>query len=73
MSASYRMVRCDRHEVVSAGSPELMGDFLRHEDWPPRRYEITSTETPFGCVHRRWGAAIKHPDGLVELLPDPPT
>ena len=73
MSASYRMVRCDRPEVVSAGSPELMGDFLRHEDWPPRRYEITSTETPFGCLiaapQRRW----THPNGSVELVPDPST
>jgi hypothetical protein len=66
------MVRSDRPEVVSAGSPELIGDFLRRESWPPQRYEITSTETPFGGIRLRWGVAIKHPDGSVELIPDPP-
>ena len=69
MSASYRMVRFDRPEVVSAGRPELMGDFLRHEDWPPRRYEITRVDF-FQYPGCRWGVVVKHPDGSVELVPD---
>ena len=72
MPASYRTTRSDRPEVVSAGNPELIRAFLQRESWPPRRYEITSTEAPFGGIRRRWGVAIKHPDGAVELVPDPP-
>ena len=70
--ASYRMMRSDRPEVVYAGSPELIRAYLRRESWPPQSYEITSVEVPFGCTRHRWGVAIKHPDGSVELLPDPP-
>ena len=67
--ASYRMMRADRTEVVSAGSPELIRAYLRRESWPPQSYEITSVEVPFGCTRRRWGVAIKHPDGSVDLIP----
>ena len=33
--------------------------------------EITSDPLPSGHTSRRWGLAISHPDGSVELEPDP--
>jgi hypothetical protein len=40
----------------------------------PGRYpvaEIAAAPLPSGHTSRRWGSAIKHPDGRVELDPDP--
>ena len=40
----------------------------------PGRYhvdEIAADPLPSGPASRRWGSAIKHPDGRVELDPDP--
>jgi hypothetical protein len=73
MPASYRTTAPDGSGVVSAPSPEAIRDFLGSERfWPHGCYEITRVEVPFGHPHHRWGVAIKHPDGTVELIPDPP-
>jgi hypothetical protein len=72
MSASYRVTAPDRSGVVSAGSPDVIRECLRRENWPVSKYEITSVEAPFGSTPSRWGVAIKHPDGSVELIPDQP-
>jgi len=40
----------------------------------PGRYqvdEIAANPLPWGHTSRRWGSAIKRPDGRVELDPDP--
>jgi hypothetical protein len=40
----------------------------------PGRYhvaEIDADPLPSGHTSRRWGSALKHPDGRVELDPDP--
>jgi hypothetical protein len=72
MSASYRATRPDRSGVVCGGSPDVIRDFLRHDDagWPLGDYEIIRVEVPSGCPPRRWGVAVKHADGSVELLVD---
>jgi hypothetical protein len=73
MPASYQATAPDRSGVVCAPSPEGVREFLRRETlWPPGRYEITSAELAFEFPRRRWGVAVKHPDGSVELVPDRP-
>jgi hypothetical protein len=49
---------------------------LRHlaESLGPGRYhvdQIAADPLPSGHTSRRWGSAIKHPEGRVELDPDP--
>ena len=72
MSASYRASQLDRSGVVSAGSPEVLRDYLQRENWPLGNYEITRVEAPFESTPSRWGVAIKHEDGSVDLIPDQP-
>ena len=47
---------------------------LRDCRWLPGRYEVLSGhwDRSSGMRYARWGVAIKHPDGSVELVPDPP-
>ena len=72
MFASYRVTALDRSAVVSAGSPDVIRECLHREHWPLGHYEITSVEAPFEFTSSRWGVAIKHEDGSVELIPDQP-
>ena len=50
----------------------MIREFLHRENWPLGNYEITSVEAPFGSTPSRWGVAIKHEDGSVDLIPDQP-
>jgi hypothetical protein len=71
MSGSYQATAPDRSGTVCAPSPESIRDFLRREAaWPSGRYEITNGGLLFSPTPKRWGVAIKHPDGSVELVPD---
>jgi hypothetical protein len=68
---AYHTTRPDPLEIISGAKPEVIRDFLRREKWSLGVYEITTAEVPFGSPRQRWGIAIKHADGSVELVPDP--
>jgi len=72
MPTSYHTRRPDESNIICGAGPEVIRDFLRREDWPPGRYEVTQTEVPFGHPCDHWGVAVKHADGSVELIPDQP-
>jgi hypothetical protein len=44
---------------------EGLGPVRHHVD------EISADPLPSGHTSRRWGTAIKHPDGRIEFDPDP--
>jgi hypothetical protein len=72
MFATYSAVALDGSRVVSACSPESLGEFLgRQEEWPPGCYDVTGFGAIFDFRREHWGVAIKHADGSVELVPDP--
>ena len=55
-------------------APDVEGLRRLVERRGPGRYhvdEIAADPLPSGHTSRRWGTAIKHPDGRVELDPDP--
>jgi hypothetical protein len=72
MSASYQATAPDRSGIVCAPSPESIRDFLRSEGaWPAGRYAIIiGVALALDCQRQRWGVAIKHRDGSVDLIPD---
>jgi hypothetical protein len=71
MLASYRATAPDRTGVVCAPGLDPICDFLRRESsWPAGGYEISVVEVLLDSPRQRWGVAIKHPDGTVELVPN---
>jgi hypothetical protein len=59
---------------ATADSPDEIGHALRHAT--PGRYVVEEVSRagellPSGHSCRRWGTAIRHPDGRVTLDPDP--
>ena len=66
-----RIVHPDQ-DVTNVGSVEAIEGVVRAAE--PGRYhvdEISSDPLPSGHTSRRWGAAIKRPDGQCTLDPDP--
>ena len=61
--------------LVSRSLGEIRQWLRDGQSWQPGRYTIFVTDSvptwlrPPGA---RWGVAIKHPDGSVELIPDQP-
>jgi hypothetical protein len=73
MTISYSIRHPAGCRVAWSGSPEATRDFLREQDdWPAGTFEIADHEDPFGYPPRRWGVAVKAPEGNVELVPDRP-
>jgi hypothetical protein len=69
----FRITREPKH-YATAASPDEIAHTLRHAR--PGRFiveEISPAREllPSGHSCRRWGTAIRHPDGHVSLEPDP--
>jgi hypothetical protein len=72
-----QLARCHRPGFDDPGpgeeySVEVVGGAVRAGG--PGRYhvdEISTQPLPSGHTSRRWGTAIKRPDGAVTLDPDP--
>ena len=72
MPSIFRISRGARVPVVDVGSPTAIEDAVRATK--PGHYhvdEISADPLPSGHTARRWGTAIKHPDGTVSVEPDP--
>jgi hypothetical protein len=59
---------------TTADNPDEIGQALRHAG--PGRYTVEEVSRagellPSGHSYRRWGTAIRHPDGQVTLDPEP--
>ena len=74
MFACYHLRVPDDMGTFSTTRLEGIRDFLRtHPACPPGAYEVIkgwSLTAPTAGPARRWGAAVKHPDGNVELVQD---
>jgi hypothetical protein len=72
MPSIYRISRPGHKPIVDVGSAEAIEGVVRAEK--PGTFhvdEIASDPLPSGHTARRWGTAIKHPDGTVAVEPDP--
>jgi hypothetical protein len=72
MSFVYRISRPGREAITDIGTVEAIEEAIRAGE--PGRYhidEIAADPLPSGHTSRRWGTAIKQPDGAVTLEPDP--
>ncbi len=72
MPTIFRISRPDRVAVTDVDSVEAIE--LAILDGVPGRYhvdEISSDPIQSGNTSRRWGTAIKRPDGQCTLDPDP--
>ena len=72
MPRIYRISRPGREPITDVDSVEAVEGAIRaggpgcyHVD------EISVEPLPSGHTSRRWGTAIKRPDGVVTLDPDP--
>src|SRR5262249_18514520 len=68
MSKSYH-IRLDNGAMITFGSPQAIKDSLEVH-WPAGHYDIhegPGTDPHHGQVGRRWGTAIKRPDGAVTI------
>jgi hypothetical protein len=68
----FRISPQGRESIIDVDTLEAVRDTIRL--LKPGRYhvdEIASDPRPSGHTSRRWGLAIKRPDGSVELEPDP--
>jgi hypothetical protein len=68
----FRIVDRDRELLADADSLDSVTEVLRNA--PPGRYhidEISATPLPSGHTARRWGIAIRQPDGRIVFDPDP--
>jgi hypothetical protein len=68
-----RIMRGQVYQTIAAG-PDDIAHVLRHAE--PGRYvveEVSAAGKFLASGHscRRWGSAIRHPDGQVTLDPDP--
>jgi hypothetical protein len=69
----YRIIR-EPNDYATAVSPDEIAEAIRHAR--PGRLIVEEVSPagqllPSGYSCRRWGAAIRHPDGQVTLEPDP--
>ena len=72
MPSVYRISRPGREPITDVDSVEAVERDVRAGE--PCRYhvdEISSNPLPSGHTSRRWGTAIKRPDGAMTLDPDP--
>jgi hypothetical protein len=72
MPSIYRISRSGHKPIVDVQSPDGIESVIRAEK--PGTFhidEISSDPLPIGHTSRRWGTAIKHPDGTVAVEPDP--
>ena len=69
------MLRANGSQGDPVGAaPDVEGMRRLVECFDPGRYhveEIAADPLPSGHTSRRWGVAIEHPAGRVELDPDP--
>jgi hypothetical protein len=68
----FRISQSGQQPVVDVGTVDQIEPAAR--SLPPARYhidEIAADPLPSGHTSRRWGVAIKFPNGSVELEPDP--
>ena len=68
----FRISQNGRDPIVDVDTVEQIEPAIRSSK--PGRYhvdEIAADPLPSGHTSRRWGFAIKRPDGSVELEPDP--
>jgi hypothetical protein len=67
------MLRVSRDDFIDdADTIDGAREIVRAQ--PPGRYhvdEISADPLTSGQTSRRWGVAIRHPDGSVQLEPDP--
>jgi hypothetical protein len=72
MPSVYRISRSGREPVVDVSSPDAIEGIVQAGD--PGRYhidEISSRPLSSGHTARRWGTAMKFPDGRFMVEPDP--
>jgi hypothetical protein len=73
MFRCYRDILRDHAVVANAPTPTGIRDLLELDTgWFPGSYEVIQDDAPLDYTGRRWGVAIKHPDGRVEVIQDPP-
>jgi hypothetical protein len=68
----YRISAGGKEPIVDVASLDAIEPSVR--SGKPGRYHIdgvASDPLPSGHTSRRWGTAIKHPDGTVAVEPDP--
>ena len=67
-----RISRPDSEQITNVQSVEQAEPAI--QSTPPGRYhvnELSADPLPSGHTSRRWGVAIRQPDGSVDLEPDP--
>ena len=73
--AYYHVADAADTRLVSTSRKEIRRWLRDGRSWQPGRYTVFVTDSvptwlrPPGT---RWGVAIKHPDGSVDLIPDRP-
>ncbi len=68
----FRISQNGQEPIVDVDSIEQIEPVIRSS--PPGRYhvdEISADPLPSRHTSRRWGLAIRHPHGSVDLDPDP--
>ncbi len=68
----YRISRKGQEPIIDVDQVEAIEPAIRSSK--PGRFHVDQLERdplPSGHTSRRWGVAIKRPDGSVELEPDP--
>jgi hypothetical protein len=72
MPSIYRISRAGREPITDVDSVEAFEGVLRDGELGCYHVDQISAEPlPSGHTSRRWGVAIKRPDGTVTLDPDP--
>jgi hypothetical protein len=72
MPTIFRISRPVREPITDVDSVKAVEGAIR--DGEPGRYhlhEISAEPLPSGHTSRRWGTAIRQPDGVVILDPNP--
>jgi hypothetical protein len=69
---TYHAVGAPGARMICAALGGLRNSLRACDSWSPGRYEVLlgHWEPSSGMRYSRWGVAIKHPDGSVELIPD---
>jgi hypothetical protein len=66
----YSIVHPAGRAAIYGATPVSVGDHLGADaTWPAGRYRVAERLAATGSPSRRWGVAVKHPDGSVELIP----
>ena len=72
MPSIYRISRKGQGPVVDVATVEAIeGAISAGKPSSVHIEEISTDPLPSGRTARRWGTAIKHPDGPVAVEPDP--